>query len=92
MVARQEERIAIEVPAQWRMRNSEVSKDLIVKLVLPDQQLVNAREKRARFSALNDAMIVSAADRDRLADAELRQVLPAPSPDTRPDIRSRRSR
>ena len=35
------------------------------------QQFVNAREKCARLGALNDAMIVSAADCNRLADTEL---------------------
>ncbi len=34
---------------------------------------MNAREKRARLGALNDAVIVSAANRDRFADSELRQ-------------------
>src|SRR5919107_487784 len=66
-----EERIAIEVPAKRRVRNAEVQKNLFVKLVLADDEVVHACEKRAGLRALNDAMIVSAADRDRFADAEL---------------------
>ena len=55
------------------MRNAEIRKDIVVKLELADQQFVNAGQKRARLRALDDAVIVGAADGDRFADAELRQ-------------------
>ena len=71
LIARKKERIAIQVPAERRMRESQIQKDVPVKVVLADEEVVYAREKRSRLRALNDAMIVSAADRDALADAEL---------------------
>src|SRR5712692_2518997 len=70
--ARKEGR-AIDVPAQGRMRNTQIGEDVVVKTFLPDQQLVHARQKRSRLRALNDAMIVSVADRNGLTDAELRK-------------------
>src|SRR5690348_10248941 len=73
LVLGKEERITIEVPAKRRVRNAEVQKNLFVKLVLADDEVVHACEKRARLGALNDAMIVSAADRNYFADAELRK-------------------
>src|SRR6185369_2766237 len=72
LVFGKEERVAIETPTQWSMWNAEIQKDVFVEIVLADNQLVHACEKRARLSALNDAMIVRAADRNRFADAELR--------------------
>src|SRR5262249_47683110 len=66
-----EERIAIETPTHRRMRNPEVQENVLVEIVLADDELVYAREKCARLGALNDAMIVGAADRNRFADAEL---------------------
>ena len=48
-------------------------KYLVIETVLADDQLMHAREKRARLRALHDAVIVSAANRDRFADSQLRQ-------------------
>src|SRR6266516_1024507 len=73
LIGSQEERIAIEVPAQGRVGDSEIGKNVVVKLMLANDQLVNLSQKSPRLSALNDAMIVGAADCNRLADAELRQ-------------------
>src|SRR5438128_7716188 len=73
LIGSQEERIAIKVPAQRRMRNSEVCKNVVVKLMLANDQLVNLRQERSGLGALNNAMIVGATDCYRLADAELRQ-------------------
>jgi hypothetical protein len=69
----EEERVPIYIPAQRRMRNSQIGEDLIVEFVLAQQQFVHAREKRTRFGSLNDPMIVGAANRDGLTDAQLRQ-------------------
>ena len=71
LIAGKKERIAIQVPAERRMRNPEIQKDVLVKVVLADEEFVYAGEKRSRLGALNDAVIVSAADRNGLADAEL---------------------
>src|ERR1700752_4193853 len=71
LIALREERIAIDVPTKRHMRNAEVRKNVVVKVVFADNEFVHPRQKRSRFSALNDAVIVRAADRDCLADAEL---------------------
>ncbi len=71
LIAGKKERIAVDVPAQGRVRNAEIQEDVFIKVVLADQELVYAREKPSRLRALNDSVIVSAADRNRLADAEL---------------------
>src|ERR1043166_7444813 len=55
------------------MRNSEIEKNVFVKTILSQQQLMQTGEKSSRLSALNDSMVVGAADGDRFADAELRQ-------------------
>src|ERR1044072_8984746 len=70
-----EERIAVETPAQRSVRNPEIQENILVEIVLADNELVHAREKRARLRAQDDAMIVGAADRNRFADAELRSHL-----------------
>ena len=75
LIAGQEKRIAIETPAQRRVRNAEVQKDVFVKVVLAGDEVVHTREKRSRLSALDDSMIVGAADRDGFANAELRKCL-----------------
>ena len=73
LIGAQKERIPIDTPAQGSVRNSEIGKNRVVKLVFSQQQFVNAGEKRARLGALDDTMIVSAANCNRLADSELRQ-------------------
>ena len=73
LVAAEKQWVPIHVPAQRRVRNSEIGKNRVVKLVFSQQQFVNAGEKRARLGALDDTMIVSAANCNRLADSELRQ-------------------
>src|ERR1051326_2209209 len=73
LLVTREQRIAIDVPTKRRMRNSKIKKNVLVEFVFSKKQLVHAREKRAGLSALNDAMIVGAADCNCFADAELRQ-------------------
>src|SRR5215813_11940545 len=75
LVGAAKERIAIDIPAQRWIRNIQIAKDVVVKIILANEQFVNAGEKRTRFCALYDAMVVGVADRDRLADAKLRQRL-----------------
>ena len=65
--------VAVNIPTQRRVRNLQIGKDVFVEPVLPKQQLVQARQERARLGALDDSVIVSAADGDCLTDAKLRQ-------------------
>src|SRR6202008_1434341 len=44
-IFRKKEWIAIEIPTHRRVRNPEIQKDIFVKIVLPDDELVHAREK-----------------------------------------------
>ena len=64
---------AANLPAQGRVRNADIQEDVLVKIVLADQQLMHAGEKTSGLRALYDPVIVCAADRDGLADSELRQ-------------------
>src|SRR5687767_6325948 len=73
LIALREERIAIDVPAKRYVRYAEIDKDRVVELVLADNELVYSGQEPSRFCALNDAVIVGAADRDRFTDAKLRQ-------------------
>src|SRR5262245_16392133 len=68
-----QERVHVNRPAQRLIGDADVGEDFVVKIVFAEQQLVNVGEKQPRFSALNDAVIVGAGDREDLADAELRQ-------------------
>src|SRR6185369_15769252 len=72
-ISRKEERVAIQVPLQRCVRNTEIQKDVLIKVVLTDNELMYAREKCARFCALDYPVIVCAADRNGFADAELRE-------------------
>src|SRR2546423_4830578 len=65
-----EQRIAIDIPTQRRVRYAEIEKDVVVESFLAKQQLMYTREERARFGALDNAVIVGAADGDRFTDAE----------------------
>src|SRR5438876_4362721 len=73
LIGAHEEWIAIDVPAQRRVRNAEIGKNLFVEFVLAQEQFMDTREKRTRFGALDDAMVVSAADIYRFADSKLRK-------------------
>src|SRR5258708_36050576 len=73
LIGARKERRAIDVPAQRRMGNAEIGEDVVIKALFADQQLVHPRQKCSRLRALNDAMIVMAADCDRLTNAELRK-------------------
>ena len=67
------QRVAIDVPTQRRMRDSEIDENVVIEPVLAEEQFVHARQKAAGFCALDDAVIVGAANRDGFADAKLRQ-------------------
>src|SRR5262249_4772533 len=58
LISLREEWITIRVPAKRNVRNAEVGKDLVVEIVFPDDEFMDASEKRSRLSALNHAMIV----------------------------------
>jgi hypothetical protein len=73
LVGAEKQRIAIDIPTQRRVRNLQISEDVFVESILAEQQFMQPGEKSSRFSALNDAMIVGAANRDCFADAKLRQ-------------------
>ncbi len=47
VVARQEERVAIEAPTQWRMWNAQIRKNVIVESMLPDEEVMHTREERS---------------------------------------------
>src|SRR3989442_7603122 len=61
LIGAHEEWIAVDVPAQGRVRDAQIREDLFVEFMLAQEQFMDTGEKRAGFRALNDAMIVSAA-------------------------------
>ena len=73
LIGARKERSAIDIPAQRRMRDAEIGEDVVVKALFADQQFMHACQKGSRLSALNDAMVVRAADRNRFTDPELRK-------------------
>ena len=75
LIGAHEEGIAIDVPAQGRVRNAKIGEDLFVEFMFAQQQFMHAREERAGFRALNDAMVVSAADVYCFTDPKLWQNL-----------------
>ena len=66
-------RIVILGPAERRIIDLEIGEDAVVKTMLADEEFVDPREKQPALGALDDAVIIGAGDRDRLADAELRK-------------------
>ena len=70
-VAAEQGRVIIFGPSQRRNIDLEVGKDLIIEPVLPDEQLADLCKKQAAFGSLDHAVVVSARQRDDLADAEL---------------------
>ena len=73
LIAVQEEWITIEIPAQGRMCNTEVSEDLVIKLMLSNDQLMHLGQEGAGFGPLNESVVIGAADVNCLADTELRE-------------------
>src|SRR5260370_4709016 len=51
-----EEGVPIDIPAQRRMSDSQIGKNPVIEFVLAQKQFVNAGQKGAGFSSLNDAM------------------------------------
>ena len=58
-------------PVDGRVRDAQRGEDVFVEVALPDEQLVHLLEELARAGALDDAVVVRARERDRLADREL---------------------
>src|SRR2546421_88678 len=59
VIAAKQSRIVVRRPTHWRIRDFEIGKDVVVEMLFADQQLMHAREERAGFRTLYDAMIVS---------------------------------
>src|SRR4051812_47423732 len=72
-VAPKQARIVIRSPAKRHKVYLEIAKDLVIKTVLPNDELMDLCEEQSTFGSLDDTMIVGARDRDRFADAKLRQ-------------------
>src|SRR5258705_13869489 len=72
LIARNHRPIAIGVPAERDVSYAEVNEDVVIKPRLSNDQFMNTRQERAGFSTLNNSMIVSAANSDCFADAQLR--------------------
>jgi hypothetical protein len=65
-----QQRLAVDFPVHRLVRHAEVFEDLFVEAVLAVEQVLQFAQKRARFGALNDAVVVGAAQRHHLADAQ----------------------
>src|SRR5438876_213030 len=68
-ISGQKRRSAVEIPAQRRMSDTEIGKDVIVKTVPAHDQFVDSREEGARFGSLDDSVIVGTTDGDRFTDS-----------------------
>jgi hypothetical protein len=55
--------------------DAERGEDVLVEVVVADQALVHLLEELARPGTLDDSVVIGARERDRLADAELGEVL-----------------
>src|SRR5260221_14428802 len=73
LVGAQEEGVPIYVPPERGMRNTEAGKNLVIEFMLAQEQFMNAGEKGAGLSSLNDTVIISAADIYRFTDPQLGQ-------------------
>ena len=62
-------------PVDRVVRDAQRGEDLLVEALLADQQLVHDLQELAGAGALDDAVVVGASQRDRLADAELDERL-----------------
>ena len=58
-------------PVNRVVRDAQVGEDLFVEIALTDQQLVHLLQELAAAGALDDAVVVGARQRDRLADTQL---------------------
>ena len=58
-------------PVDGRVGDAQRREDVFVEVALPDEQLVHLLEELAGAGALDDAVVVGAGERDRLADREL---------------------
>ena len=62
-------------PVDRVVGDAQRGEDVLVEAVLADEQLVHLLEELARAGALDDAVVVRAGERDRLADGELGERL-----------------
>ncbi len=60
-------------PADGLIRNAQGFKDLIVKVLLAQEQLMHDTQEFAAACSLNDAVVIGGGQRDRFADSVLRQ-------------------
>ena len=65
-----EQRLAVGFPAHRLVRHAQVVEDLFVEAVLAIEQRLHFAQERARFGALDDAVIVGAGEGHHLADAQ----------------------
>src|SRR6266550_4758748 len=73
VVRDKEEWIAIQIPTQRRVRDSQVVKDTYIKLMLAKNEFVHSSEQCSGFGALDNSVVVCTAYSYCLTDAELRQ-------------------
>ena len=62
--------VLIGLPLNGQIRDPQIAKHAVVEAFISLQQLLHGGEKRAGFRALDDAMVVSAADHQHLAQPE----------------------
>ena len=65
-----QQRLPVGLPVHRLVRHAQVVENLFVEAVLAVQQRLQLAQERARFGALNDAVIVGAGERHHLADAQ----------------------
>src|SRR5579883_922050 len=68
-------RIRIDRPMKWPDRNFQIGKNPLVKIILAEQQLMDASEHGSRFCSLDDTVIVGIGDLNDLAYTKLRKRL-----------------
>ncbi len=62
--------LAVDLPMDRRMRHLQIGEERVVEPVLAIQQRLHFAQERARFRALNNAVIIGAGDAHHLADSE----------------------
>ena len=67
--------VDVVAPVDRRVGDAQCREDVFVEVALADQQLVDLLEELSRAGSLDDAVVVGAGERDRLADRELAEGL-----------------
>ena len=65
-----QQRLAVGLPVHRLVRHAQMLEDLFVEAVVAVEQGLHLAQERARFRALNDAVVVGAVEGHHLADAE----------------------